>query len=241
MKYKIDLHTHTVASSHAYSTLQESIQEAKKKGLEVFGVSDHAPGMPGGAHLFYFDNLKVVPKEIDGLSVRTGAEVNILDYNGSIDLKEWTLKALDYCIASMHPPCIEPSTIENNTQAILHAIKNPYINIIGHPDDSRYPLDYEAVVKTAKEYGTVLEINNSSLNPNGFRQNAKDNVIKILTLCKQYNHPIILGSDAHISYDVGRFDFCTKVLNEVSFPDELVINTWDNAFERLRLIKNNAH
>ena len=57
-KSLIDLHTHTIASGHAYSTLQENIDQAKKKGLKVLGTSDHYRLIPGTAHPFYFRNLK---------------------------------------------------------------------------------------------------------------------------------------------------------------------------------------
>ncbi|MGL6170157.1 MAG: phosphatase, partial [Fusobacteriaceae bacterium] len=67
MKTLVDLHTHTVVSGHAYSTLQENILSAKEKGLKYLGMSEHAPEMPGGAHLFYFSNIRVVPREVDGV------------------------------------------------------------------------------------------------------------------------------------------------------------------------------
>ena len=63
----MDLHTHTLASGHAYSTLKENLEEAKKMGLEVLGTSEHARMMPGTAPLIYFQNFKVIPKEVDGV------------------------------------------------------------------------------------------------------------------------------------------------------------------------------
>ena len=57
----LDLHTHTIVSGHAYSTLNENIAAAKQHGLKIYGISDHAPKMPGSTHLFYFRNLHVVP------------------------------------------------------------------------------------------------------------------------------------------------------------------------------------
>ena len=53
---------------------------------------------------------------------------------------------LDYAIASLHQPCIKSGTmIPQNTDAYLGAMKNPAIHIIGHPDDSRYPIDYDTL------------------------------------------------------------------------------------------------
>jgi putative hydrolase len=224
MKYIMDLHCHSIASGHAYSTIQENAKIAAEKNLKFMGISDHAPGMPGGTHLYYFFNLKVLPKEIDGVRILKGVEANIVDYNGTLDIGKEVFENLDYAIASLHPPCINFGTVEENTRAIINAMKNPYVKIIGHPDDSRFPLNYEEIVKAAKEYGVLLEVNNSSLNAGSFRAGAWENVKIMLNLCKEYRVKVILGSDAHISYDVGNFTNCAKLLEEVDFPEELVVN-----------------
>ena len=81
MRELIDLHTHTVSSGHAYSTVKENIDSARDKGIKYLGISDHAPKMPGTAHIYHFHNLRVIPKHIDGVNVFVGAEVNILDFD----------------------------------------------------------------------------------------------------------------------------------------------------------------
>lgn len=222
--FELDVHTHTVASGHAYSTLIENINFGKEKGLELLGVSDHAPTLPGGAYIFHFQNMKHIPSEVDGLRVLKGVEANIIDFEGRLDMIDRNLEALDYVIASLHPPCKTPGTVKENTAMIIKAMQNPLVKIIGHPDDGRFPLDYTEVVKAAKATGTLLEVNNSSLNPNGFRLNVQENVVKMLALCATNDVKIICGSDAHIAYDIGRFDFCEAILDEVGFPEDLVIN-----------------
>jgi len=103
-------------------------------------------------------------------------------------------------------------------------MKNPYVKIIGHPDDSRYPLDHETIVKYAKKYNVALEINNSSLKPISFREGAHENVKSILNLCKEYKVKILFGSDAHFSTAVGEFPHCIDVIEEINFPKDLIIN-----------------
>ncbi|GAA0093195.1 phosphatase [Paraclostridium bifermentans] len=220
----IDLHCHTIASGHAYSTLKENIDEAKSKGLKYVGVSDHAPNMPGSTHPFYFGNLGVIKEEINGVKVLKGIEANIMDFDGNIDIPKDVVGKLDYVIASFHPPCINPGNIHENTKAILNVMENEEVKIIGHLDDSRYPIDYDKVVVKAKETKTLLEINNSSLRPNSFRVGAIDNAKVLLNLCKKHDVKVILGSDAHICYQVGSFENCTKILEEVNFPGNLVVN-----------------
>lgn len=237
MKYKFDLHIHTVASGHAYSTLQESVAAAKEKGLKAIGISDHAPAMPGGPYIFYFHNLRIVPDIIDGIKLYKGTEANIINNNGDIDLCPNDMKFLDYVIASMHPPCLNFSSKDINTKTMIKTMKNPYVKIIGHPDDGRYPMDYEEIVKAAKDNNILLEVNNASLNPNGFRKQAHEIIKEILELSVKYNHPVILGSDAHVSYSIGDFHNCIRVLNEISFPEELIVNT---SIEKLQeFIKKN--
>ncbi len=220
----IDLHCHTIASGHAYSTLKENIDEAKLKGLKYVGVSDHAPNMPGSTHPFYFGNLGVIKEEINGVKVLKGIEANIMDFDGNIDIPSDVVGKLDYVIASFHPPCINPGNIHENTKAILNVMENKEVKIIGHLDDSRYPVDYEKVVLKAKENNTLLEINNSSLRTNSFRVGAIENAKVLLNLCKKHDVKVILGSDAHIYYQVGNFENCTKILEEVNFPGNLVVN-----------------
>lgn len=241
MKHVLDLHTHTLASGHAYNTIREMACSAAEKGLELLGITEHAPQLPGTCHDFYFSNLKVVSRKMCGIELMLGAELNILDYNGSVDLAEGLLKQMDIAIASMHTPCIKPGTAAQNTAAYINVMKNPYVDIIGHPDDNRYPVDMEGLVKASKEYGVLLELNNSSLNPAGARKNARDNDVELLKYCKQYGVSIIIGSDAHTESDVGRYDLVMPLIKEVDFPEELIINRDVNELKKyLRKYKNKA-
>ncbi len=172
---KLDIHTHSIASGHAFSTLQEMAKTASEKGLELLGVTEHAPSIPGTCSLIYFRNLHVVPRKMYGIELLLGSELNITDYKGSIDMDENHLKMLDVRIAGIHSLCYTPGSIEQNTQAIIGAISNSYIDIISHPGDGTVPLLYKPIVLAAKKYGTLLEINNSSLNPLRHKECAKYN------------------------------------------------------------------
>ena len=206
MKTALDVHTHTVASGHAFSTLQEMVQAAADKGLQLLGITEHAPSLPGTCAPIYFRNLHVVPRRMYGVELLLGAELNILDYQGTID---------------------------QNTDAVLGAIRNPYVHIISHPGDGTAQLHFEPLVLASKEHGTLLEINNSSLNPVRNKRDARANNLTILRLCKQYNVPVILGSDAHISFDIARYDFLYPLLQETDFPEQLILNDKVEAFKAL--------
>lgn len=232
MKILVDTHAHTLVSGHAYSTIKEMSLSAAQKGMEGLALTEHAPQMPGSCGLFYFQNLKVVPKVMNGIQMLLGVELNIMDNKGTIDLEPLLIKNLDIAIASIHTPCYgESRGIEENTNAYINAMKQPYINIIGHPDDGRYPIDYERLVLAAKEHQVLLEVNNSSLRANGFRVNAQENVSILLELCKKHNVYITVGSDAHVDVDAGCFDDALVKLESCDFPEELVVNT---SFEKLK-------
>ncbi len=237
-KFKLDVHTHTVASGHAYSTIDENVRYGAQQGLELVGISDHAPKMPGGTHNFYFINFRVIPEYLHGIRVLKGAELNILDTSGRLDLKKGLLRRLDYAIASLHVPCIEPMDRDESTQTLINVITNPFVNIIGHPCDPRYPLDIPAVVKAARDNNTLLEINNSSLDPRGSRAGGEGEILELIKECKRQDLPVILGSDAHFYTQVGGFDNILPLLEEAEMPDELIVNTSVKAFLDFISIKN---
>jgi putative hydrolase len=187
-------------------------------------MTDHGPKMPGAAHLWYFGNLKVLPEKIEGVEILKGVEVNIMDEEGNLDLPEGILKKLDIVIASLHDVCFEPSDdIERNTKAIINAIKNPYVDIIGHPGNPIYPIDIEKVLMAAKEYGKFIEINNSSFVSS--RKGSEENCFLIAKKAKEMGVKIAVGSDAHVSFDVGRFEEALKVIKNAGITEDLVLNT----------------
>lgn len=225
MDFRIDTHTHTIASGHAYNTINEMARAAADKGMEVLAITDHAPSMPGSSSELYFSNLRVLPREKYGVRLLFGTELNILDYEGNIDLPEYILKRQDIVIASMHTVCVEPGNIEQNTGAYIKAMDNPYVNIIGHPDDGRYPVDFERLVLAAKEKHKLLELNNSSLLGKGPRKGAYENDVTMLTLCKKHGVYISIGSDAHCEEAIGEFGKAMEVIDKIEFPRELIANS----------------
>lgn len=226
MKIGIDTHTHTLVSGHAYNTLREMAAMAAEKGLEGLAVTDHAPQMPGSTHIYYFKNLRVVPRQMYGIRLLLGAELNIMDEEGTVDLPDHVIKELDISIASIHTPCYKGMvTREAVTGAYVGAMKNPQVDIIGHPDDGRFPADYDILARTAKETGTLLEVNNASLNPKGFRKDTKENAIEMLKSCKKYKTMTVLGTDSHVDASIADYTYAFEVLEAADFPEELVANT----------------
>lgn len=225
MRVEIDTHTHTLASGHAYNTINEMAKTAADEGLKGLAITEHAPQMPGTCHLFYFQNLRVVPRERYGIELLLGTELNIMNEDGEVDLPEETLKTLDIAIASMHTPCFKGErTVEKVTAAYEKVMEHRYVDIIGHPDDGRFPVDMERLVSQAKKTGTLLEVNNSSLRPDGFRENTRENCLRMLKECKKQGAMIVLGSDSHVDVDIAEYPYAEEVLKKADFPEELIAN-----------------
>lgn len=225
MRLLADTHTHTLASVHAYSTVVENARAAADKGLEVLAITDHAPGIEDGCNRLHFMNYHILPKEMFGVKMLYGAELNIMDYDGSLDLNEDIYKRLDICIASFHEFVIAPDTKEKNTRAMVRAMQNPYVAVLGHPDDGKIPVDYEELVLEAKRSRVLLEINNSSLKTAYYRLNTRENMTTMLKLCEKHGTPIVVGTDAHAFHHVGDMVQANELLEELHFPEELVMNT----------------
>lgn len=224
MKTLLDVHTHSIVSGHAYSSIQEMAMAASEKGLQILGITEHAPALPGACDPIYFRNLHVVPREMYGVRLLLGAELNILDTKGTLDLDENYYRILDLRIAGIHSLCWKGGSREENTYAMLQAIRNPWTQIISHPGDGTAQLDFEPIVLAAKETRTLLEINSSSMDPVRHKEEARDNNLEILRLCRRYEVPIILGSDAHISFSVADYRYALPLLAETDFPEALVVN-----------------
>ena len=96
MKYEVDTHW------HAYSTVVENAREAANKGLKMIVITDHGPALGEGINRYYFGNMTVIPRQIEGVYILRGIEANILDCKGTLDLPERYLKKLDIVLAGLH-------------------------------------------------------------------------------------------------------------------------------------------
>ena len=225
MNFILDIHCHTVNSGHAYSTIAENAAHAAKIGLTHIGIADHGPDMPGGAHRYHFYNLGALPDYIHGVRILKGIEANILDAQGTLDFPNQYLAMMDFVIASMHREVIPPATCEENTAALVNAMENPNLHVLGHPINTVYEIDLPTVVKAAAKTRTILEMNNHSLIPGSFRYKGEGDYVEMLRLCKEYNVNILASSDAHYHESVGNFTHAKRLIEESGISQELIVNT----------------
>ena len=223
MKIEVDTHCHTIASGHAYSTIIENAREASKKGLKMIAMTDHGPSMEGGTHKYFFMNMKVIPRKINGVYILRGIEANIMDCDGKLDLEERYLEKMDIVLAGLHSHCFTPRSVEENTTAVIEVMKNPLVDILVHLGNPKYPINIDKVVEAAKEYNTHIEINNSSLTVS--RKGSRKNCILLAKKAAEINAPVSLGSDAHICYDVGNFTEALKIVKKAGISPKNILNT----------------
>lgn len=225
-----DIHMHTLVSGHAYGTIREMAQAAGERNLQLIGISEHAPGIPGTVNPFYYLNLQVIPRFLNSVEVIHGCEINVLN-NGKLSLEQRYIDCLDYAIVGIHRQCYQDEGKERNTQNVIECMKNEKVHFVSHPDDDHTPLDYERLVKAVKQYRVALEVNNSSLVKKEQRLNCYENYETMLSLCMQYRVPIIVSSDAHDPSWVGEFGLAYQLLEKSGFDEALILN---NDIEKLK-------
>lgn len=223
MHFVADLHIHTVSSGHAYSTVLEIAKAAQEKELEIIAITDHGPTMPGAPHPYHFGNLSAIPDEIYGVKILRGAELNVTDREGNVDLAMERLYLLDIVLAGLHTYCFPEGSVEENTRGMIAAMYNPYIDIIVHPGNPEFTIDPEKVVRAAVECGIAIEINNSSLTY--CRTGSKTYCKEIMALAKHHGALLSVGSDSHIALTVGELSAANELLTAAGIPEEQVINT----------------
>lgn len=237
---KVDPHTHTLASGHAFSTISENAIFAKEKGLEAIAMTDHfgfmyhrnkeASLMGVGPTM----NMPALPKVIHDVRILAGTEIDIIDFDGNLaghDLKGWIpdksfadtlLDSREVAIASVHGfPGHTEGTIMQNTKMLCTVAANPKIDIIGHPTRNGLSFEIDEVLKVAKQSGCMMEINEHSFD---FDEETIKQCRNLAIRCAELGVSVVVGSDAHSAFYIGDFTRALAMLEEINFPEELVAN-----------------
>ncbi len=220
---RTDLHTHTCASGHGTNDrITDLAKAAAQRQMKLLGISDHGPATTGSAGLSYFRSLSLCERKRFGIDILYGAEANILDTEGHLDIPDDILSQLDFCIISTHRPIFTSGSTAENTKAYIRAMRHPGVKLIGHCDDSRFPVDYQELIRAALSTGVLPELNNVSLLPDSYRLNCRANAVSMLRTCEALSCPVILSSDSHGRKHVGEVTEAIKLLRELDFPKQLV-------------------
>ncbi|MDZ4179949.1 MAG: PHP domain-containing protein [Coriobacteriia bacterium] len=227
MPLRADLHTHTIASGHAYSTITENARAAREAGLELIAVTDHGPSVPQGAHPWHFWNLKVVPSVLDGVRILKGCEANpSLESDNGIDLPDVVLDKLDFVAVGFHPLTgFDDRDRVRNTEALLRVMANPLVDMITHPgNEDEFPLDLAEVIAAAVHHDVIIELNDHSFDPESARASSATREREFAAAARDAGALLAIGSDAHYHMHVGRFDTALAVAAELGIAEEDCLN-----------------
>lgn len=225
---KADLHLHSNWSDGA-QTIEEAALAARTRGLKVIAITDHSGGVNAHGSLTV-DRLKQQRKEIDEVQQKMGDSIRILQgveleilSNGDLDFSDEVLAELDLVIASLHYSLRQPR--EEITGRLIKAIRNPHVDIIGHPSGRLFPdvesadLDWEAVLAAARETNTILEIN-----ANPYRLDLDEVTVK---RAANLRIPLTINTDSHRPADLDRMVYGVSVARRAWLGSESFLSTWE--------------
>ncbi|MBI3761349.1 MAG: PHP domain-containing protein, partial [Chloroflexi bacterium] len=225
---RAELHSHTTWSDGQNSVL-EMARAAKARGLKCLAITDHSQslGVTGGLTP---ERLRAQRAEIDKAQKSIGADFRILQgteveirADGTLDYSDDVLASLDIVIASVHTSLRQPR--DRVTARMLSAIRNPNVDVIGHPTGRLIPdregadLDMEAVLAAAAETHTALEIN-----ANPARLDLEDALVR---RALEVGCALSINTDAHAPdhFDFAEFGVATARRGWATASS--VINAWD--------------
>lgn len=225
LRPRADLHTHSVASGHAFSTIDQLAGAARDRGLELLAVTDHGPALSGAPDGQYFGNLRILPCEIAGVALLTGVEANTLpDAPSGLDLPDSVLESLDIVGVGLHPvDGVVREDAEGNTAALVRALANPRVDVLTHPGRGKWRIDVDRVVAAAAQAGVAVEVNNHSF---GRVLSGADveQELSFLRAALSAGCPFSICSDAHYETRVGNFTNALEIAEDLGVPEDRVVN-----------------
>jgi len=222
-----DLHTHTDWSDGSVS-LQAMAEAALARGYQVLAITDHSVGL-GVANGLSVDRLRAQRAEMNAVQARLGGRLRLLQgseveihADGSLDFPDEVLAELDIVVASLHSSLRQPRA--QVTERLVRAMRNPHVDIIGHPSGRQMPnregadLDWEAVLAAARESGVALEIN---------AQPARMDLDEIYARrAASLGIPLAIDTDAHEPDQMGWMEYGVSVARRAWLGPAAVLNTW---------------
>src|SRR5581483_3885618 len=225
---KADLQVHSTWSDGKLSMLEMAQAEARR-GIKVVAFTDHSQslgvtgGLSMGDHKKQAAEIKKAQDKLgDSILILHATEVEI-KADGTLDYPDKFLAGLDLVLASLHTSLRQPR--EKVTERVINAIRNPHVDIIGHPtgrllmpDREGADLDMDAVLKAAAETGVALEIN-----AHPARLDLDDVYAR---RAKEMGIPISINTDAHSEADLDMLFYGVAIARRAWLTKEDVINCW---------------
>jgi len=221
-----DLHMHTTWSDGAHS-IQEMVEANRLLGRRYMVITDHshylkvANGLTPSRLRKQIEEIRKLQLQYDDIRIFCGTEMDILP-DATLDFDDELLADLDFVIASIHSSFSQPQ--EKIMERILTAMKNPHVDMIAHPTGRiigqrpGYEPDVPQLIKWAKEYGKILE-----LNANPFRLDLAE---EYLVMAQELGVPIAVNTDAHSIDQLNVMEIGVQYGQRAWLKKENVVNTW---------------
>jgi DNA polymerase (family 10) len=235
-----ELHSHTTWSDGKLD-LRQAAAAARERGYKTLAITDHsvslgiANGLSVERSLQLRTEIVQVQHELgDSLRLLWGTEVEI-HADGTLDYPDDFLAQMDIVVASLHVSLRQPR--EQITARLLNVLRNPHVDIIGHPTGRILPnregadLDMEAVLQTAAEHGVSLEIN---ANPARLDLDAT-----YARRAIDLGIPLSINTDAHNASDLDLLPFGVATARRSWAEAGNVLNAWEGE-KLLRWLKQRA-
>jgi len=220
-----EMHAHSTYSD-GRNSIEEMARAAIARGYEYIAITDHSKSLTV-AHGLDEKRLREQAREIgavnerlDGFRVLHGTEVDILP-DGSLDLEDDALDALDFVVASVHSRFRQSK--DEMTRRICAAIGNPHVDAIGHPTGRlinrrpAYELDLDRVIETAAQTGTALE-----LNAHYMRLDLRDTHLR---RASDMGVMIVIATDAHVTHELDMVRYGIATARRGWLEPDHVLNT----------------
>ena len=235
---RADLHTHTTWSD-GVASVQQMAEAAIQRGRKVLAITDHSGGLAIAQGLTV-ERLRQQRLEINQVQQRLGDAILLLQgseveirADGSLDYPDEVLAGLDIVIASIHTSLRQERAVI--TARLLNAMRNPHVDVIGHPSGRLMPnregadLDWELVLATAKETGVALEIDahpsRMDLDEVYARRASEMGIL------------LTIDTDAHATDQLDLMEYGVSVARRAWVGPESILNTWETE-KMLSFLKN---
>jgi putative hydrolase len=217
---QIDFHCHSHFSHCGIHSIIELLTHAKSIGMTALTISDHAGPQLGSIPSPFFDRLH---DPVPGIRMLKGIECNVPADGGQTDLPMRHLKHIDVVLLGLHNPSLPTGLgAERYTSLLLKTLEhNPFVDIVTHPNDATYPVDFDTVAAYCETHGHAVEINNAKTMLVRIDHDVTRSLIRA---CKRAKCRIAVCSDAHALLEVGQDSAVRPLLAEAGFPEELIVN-----------------
>lgn len=241
-----DMHTHSLFSKHAYSTIYENMTVAKSKGLKYMAVTDHYFGNSDELEKKNeINRIKYIEERVnnpayDDVKVIGSAEFNlnqkVYTFEKLRDLKWKPIGLHNWFVDTAHLTLLQVYNLfvkayEDGFNAFVHIERELHkVNSGIDSDEERMEL-LSKLVNFAYDHDIWLEVNESSIITD--ECGGANRLYNWLRMAKDKGNKIYLGSDAHYCKEVGGFDNVLKLLNVVQYPKELILNCNEEDLKKL--------